>query len=167
MSIDENKAIARRYFEDAPYRPETCDEIFASTFKFHTIQHASVTPQVVESNPQSEKAANEWLQSVWSADWRMTVDEMIAEDERVMVRWTFYGTHQGEYFGLPATHKPIIYSGINIFRIAEGRIAEVWDISDRLWLWQQLGVLPDINEAIVQAKESMSAQRSEKNGVHS
>ncbi len=160
MSIDENKRIARRYFEEAPYRPEVCDDIFAPLFKFHTIQHASITPQTVESNPQSEKAAYEWLKSVWSSDWRMTVDEIIAEDECVMVRWTFYGTHQGEYSGLPATNKHVIYAGINIFRMAAGKIAEVWDISDRLWLWQQLGVLPDIQDAILQAKESRLAHPS-------
>lgn len=155
MSLEENKAIARRYFEDAPHHPEICDEIFAPAFKFRTIQHASITPQVIESDPKSEKAAYEWLKSVWSADWHTTVDEMIAENDRVMVRWTFYGTQQGEYCGLPPTHKQVTYSGINIFHIAEGKIAEIWDISDRLWLWQQLGVYTGIKEAIIQAKESM------------
>lgn len=155
MSIEDNKKIVRRYFEDAPYHPDACDEIFAPSFHFHTLQRASITPQVVESNPQSEKAAYEWLRTVWSPSWRMIVDEMIAEDDRVMVRWTFHGTHQGDFSGLPPTHRPVTYSGINIFRIADGKIAEVWDIYDRLWLWQQLGVLPDIKEAIAQAKEAM------------
>jgi len=167
MSIQENKILVRRYFEDAPDHPEICDEIFSPVFKFHTIQCASITPQVVESSPQSEKAAYEWLKSVWSPEWRMTVDEIIAENDRVMVLWTFYGTQQGEYAGLPPTHKRVTYSGINIFRIAEGKIAEIWDISDRLWLWQQLGVLPDIQEAILRAKDSMLAHQSDKNGVDS
>jgi hypothetical protein len=57
MSIEDNKAIVRRYFEDAPYNPPACDEIFAPRFQFHTIQHASVTAQVVESCPEDEKAA--------------------------------------------------------------------------------------------------------------
>lgn len=151
MTIEDNKAVARRYFEDAPYNPDACDEIFAPSFLFHTIQHASITPQVVESSPQSEKEAGEWLKSVWSDDWRMTVDELIAEADRVMVRWTFAGTHQAEFSGLPPTHRQVEYSGINIFRIAGGKIAEVWDISDRLWLWQQLGVLTDLKEAIAAA----------------
>jgi hypothetical protein len=155
MSIEENKILVRRYFEDAPYNPDVCDEIYAPSFRFHTIQHASITPQVVESTPQSEKAAYEWLRSVWSSSWRMTVDEMIAENNRVMVRWTFYGTQDGEFSGLPPTHKQVVYSGINIFRIEDGRIAEIWDISDRLWLWQQLGVLPEIKEAIAVAKSRM------------
>lgn len=162
MSINENKNLARRYFEDAPSHPEICDEIFAPTFKFHTIQQASITPQVVESSPQSEKAAYEWLKSVWSSNWHMTVDEVIAECDRVMVRWTFYGTQQGEYAGLPPTNRQVSYSGINIFRIAEGKIAEIWDISDRLWLWQQLGVLPEIKEAIVQTKTIMMIQQRDK-----
>lgn len=155
MSIEEHKALVRRYFEDAPFNPEVCDEIFAPTFCFHTIQHASITPQVIESTPQEEKAAYEWLKTVWSPERRMNIDEMIAEGDRVMVRWTFSGTHQGELSGLPATHRQVNYSGINIFRVANGRIAEIWDISDRLWMWQQLGVLPDLQEAIARARESM------------
>jgi len=78
----------------------------------------------------------------------MTVDEMIAEGDRVMVRWTFHGTQVGKYAGLSPTNRQVVYSGINIFRIENDKIAEIWDISDRLWLWQQLGVLPEIKEAI-------------------
>jgi predicted ester cyclase len=164
MSVEDNKALVRRYFEDAPNDPDVCDEIFAPSFRFHTLQHASITPQVVDSNPQSEKAAYEWLQSVWSPEWRMTIDEMMGEGDRVMVRWTFQGTHQGEFSGLPPTYRPVTYAGINIFRIAEGKIAEVWDIFDRLWLWQQLGVLPDIQEAIARAREAIPSPPSGKTG---
>ncbi|MCP4605627.1 MAG: ester cyclase [Proteobacteria bacterium] len=157
MSL-ENKALVRRYFEHAPRNPDVCDEIFASSFQFHTIQRASVTPQVITSTPQSEKAAYEWLKTVWG-DWSMTIDEMIAEGDRVMARWTFHGTHEGEFSGLPPTYKQIVYSGINIFRIAEGKIAEIWDISDRLWMWQQLDVLPELKQAIEKAKGAMSPQQ--------
>ena len=148
MSIEENKILVRRYFEDARHDPDICDEIFASHFQFHTIQRASITQQSVESDPQSEKAAYEWLSKTWSPNWQMTVDEIIAEDDRVMVRWTFSGTQVGEYSGLLPTNKDVTYSGINIFRIENGKIAEIWDIYDRLWLWQQLGVLPEIKDAI-------------------
>ena len=147
MSLQANKALVRRYFTDAPHNPDACDEIFASSFQFHTIQHASLTPSVVTSTPSSEQAAYKWLEDTWG-DWNMTIDEMIAEGDRVMVRWTFHGTHQGEYYGLPPTHESVTYSGINIFGIADGKIAEIWDISDRLWMWQQLGVLPELQEAI-------------------
>ncbi len=91
MSIEENKSIVRRYFEDAPRNPEVCREIFTPAIRFHTIQHASLTPQVSESTPQAEMEAYEWLKTVWSPEWEMTIDEMIAEGDRVMVRWTFSG----------------------------------------------------------------------------
>jgi steroid delta-isomerase-like uncharacterized protein len=113
---------------------------------------------MVECSPESEKAAYEWLKTVWGNQ-GMTIDEMIAEGDRVMVRWTFHGTHQGEFHSLPSTYKQATYSGINIFRIADGKIAEVWDIFDRLWLWQQLGVLPDIKEAIAKAREAILSQQ--------
>ena len=75
---------------------------------------------------------------------------MIAEGDRVMARWTFFGVHQGEYFGLPPTNRRVSYSGINIFRIENRKIAEIWDLIDRIWLWQHLGVIPDIKDAIAQ-----------------
>jgi steroid delta-isomerase-like uncharacterized protein len=159
MSIEENKALVRRYFEDAPYHPEVCVEIFAPHFMFHTIQRASITPQVVESSPESEQAAYEWLKTVWGG-WNITIDEMIAEGDRVMVRWTMHGTHQAEFHGLPRTDKQVTYSGINIFRVADGKIAEVWDLYDRLWMWQQLGVLPEIRLAIATAREAMLSRLS-------
>ena len=105
MTLKDNKNLVRRYYEDAPHNPDACDEIFAPSFRFHTIQHVTLNPESI-SNPQSEKDAYEWLKSVWG-DWGMTVDEMIAEGDRVMVSWTFHGTHRGEYFGLPASHKQV------------------------------------------------------------
>jgi hypothetical protein len=153
MQVESNKALVHRYFDDAPCNPDVCDEIFAPVFQFHTIQHANVTAQVIESTPQNEKASYGWLKNIWG-DWQMTVDEMIAEGDRVMVRWTFYGVQQGEFYGLPPTNKPVTYSGINIFCIADGKIAEIWDLYDRLWLWQQLGVLPDVRDAVNAVKES-------------
>jgi steroid delta-isomerase-like uncharacterized protein len=158
---EEGKALVRRYFEDAPSNPASCDEIFAPRFQFHSLQRASVTPQVMESTPQSEKVAYEWLRTVWG-DWRMTIDEMIAEGDRVVVLWTFHGTQQGEFYGLPATGRPVTYSGINVFRIDGGKIVEIWDIYDRLWLWQQLGVLPEVQDAIAAATGAMLSQPSAK-----
>jgi steroid delta-isomerase-like uncharacterized protein len=161
MSVEENKRLVRRYFEDAPYNPEACDEIFASSFQFHAIVHADLTPQVVVSDPQSEKAFYERRKETWGG-WHIVIEEMIAEGDRVVVRWSSRGAHQGEVHGLPATGKEVTNSGVNIFRIENGKIAEVWDIFDRLWLWQQLGVLPDIRDALARArKENLSTHDTE------
>lgn len=89
----------------------------------------------------------------------MTIEKMIAEGGRVMVRWTHRGTHLGEIRGLLPTHKQVTVAGINVFRVAGGKIVEVWDISDRLGMWQQLGVLPELQDAIAEAKEAMLSER--------
>ena len=91
MSLEENKTIARRYFEDAPFNPSACDEIFAPCFQFHAIVHTAVTPQTIESNPQSEKAAYEQHTAIWGG-WHFKIEDVIAEGDRVMVRWTSHGT---------------------------------------------------------------------------
>jgi uridine phosphorylase/ketosteroid isomerase-like protein len=159
MSLEENKALVRRYFEDAPFNPDACDEIFSPRFQFHAIAHTNMSPQVIECTPQSEKAFYERHKSIWGG-WHLTIEEMIAEGDRVMVRWTSHGIHQGESHGLPPTGKRVTNCGVNIFRIEEGRIAEVWDIFDRLWIWQQLGVLPGTSEALAKARERTSHARA-------
>ena len=79
------------------------------------------------------KAAVEQLKAVCCLLY-ITVDEMI-EDDRVIVRWAFYGIHHGGFAGLLATHRQVSYSGVNIFRIADGKIVEICDLLDRLSLW--------------------------------
>jgi hypothetical protein len=154
MSIEENKALVRRYFEDAPYHPEVCDIIFAPQVPWHALYHTQ-NPDF-NSNPQDEKAAYERHQEMWGG-WSESIDEMIAEGDRVMVRWTFRGTQQGEYLGMPPTHKPVTFTGIYIFRIAEDRIAEVWNLWDQLGELQQLGILPETVELLARAKEASSS----------
>jgi steroid delta-isomerase-like uncharacterized protein len=150
MTIEENKALVRRFYEDAPQNPSACDEIFAPVIRWVPIQHTSLS-NAVESTPAEEKGSYQGIRATWP-DWDNHIDEMIAEGDRVMVRWTFSGTQEGDYYGLPGTRRKVSYSGINIFHIRDGKIYEVWDIYDRLWLWQQLGVLPETRAFIEQAK---------------
>ena len=149
MPIEENKALVRRYFEDAPYHPEVCDEIFAEQLPWHILNHTD-HPDFI-SSPQAEKEAYARHISLWGT-WSEFIDEMICEGERVMVRWTLRATQRGEYMGIPPTHMLIIFSCIYIFRIANQRIAEVWNLWDRLGEWQQLGILPGTQEILHQKK---------------
>ncbi len=140
MPLERNKALVRRFFEEAPFHPEVCDEIFAEQLPWHALYHTD-HPDFI-SDPRAEKEAYARHIKLWGG-WSEKIDEMIAEGDRVVVRWTFKGTHQGEYLGVPPTQKKVTFSGIYIFRIANQRIAEVWTLWDRLGEWQQLGLVPE------------------------
>ena len=74
-------------------------------------------------------------------DVHVTVEDLIAEGDKVVNRNTVTGTHQGEYMGLPPTGKSVTYNEIFIFRFANGRIAEMWGVVDVLSQMKQLGVI--------------------------
>lgn len=75
-------------------------------------------------------------------DMKGAVEDVVAEGNKVAVRFSGTGTHQGEFFGIPPTGKPIKSTGINIFRIEDGKIVEHWNNADDLGVLQQLGVIP-------------------------
>jgi hypothetical protein len=152
MSIDENKAIVRRYFEDAPYNPTACDEIFAPKVQWHALYHTA-NPDF-ESTPQIEKAAYQRHIKIWG-DWLEVIEMMIAEGDLVMVYCKGQGRQQAEYLGLPASNRQVTLSIVYIFRIAHGRIVEVWNMGDQVGEWQQLGILPETKEFIAQARETI------------
>ena len=75
-------------------------------------------------------------------DWHGTVDDIIAEGDTVVNRWTGHGTHLVELMGIPATGKPVTLTGITIFRVAGNKIVEEWTEMNQMSLMQQLGVIP-------------------------
>lgn len=75
-------------------------------------------------------------------DYHVTVEDQIAEGERVVTRWTCHGTHEGEFQGMPPTGKKMAMSEITIFRIANGKLVEGWSNLDMLGALQQLGAIP-------------------------
>lgn len=77
-------------------------------------------------------------------DHRSRLEQVVAEGDAVVVRWTATGTHEGEYLGIAATGREATWTGIDVFRIDCGRIAEVWSEADGIGLLRQLGALPDI-----------------------
>ena len=79
-------------------------------------------------------------------DIHVTTDDLIAEGDKVTKVWTVNGTNKGELMGIPATGKQIVVKGIEVFRIADGKIAELWASMDNLGLMQQLGVIPPMGE---------------------
>lgn len=75
-------------------------------------------------------------------DLRISIDQILAEDDKVVGVFTFTGAHDGELFGLPPTGRRISVRQIAVYRIEEGKVVEEWEVSDQLGLMQQLGALP-------------------------
>ena len=84
------------------------------------------------------------LETLFSAfpDVQITLEDLIAEDDKVVLSWTARATHRGEFMGTPATNKQVTVAGIDIYRYAGGKRAETWRQWDTLGLMRQLGMVP-------------------------
>ena len=139
MAVEENKAIARSIFEDGLNRGDvdTIANLTAPDFVDHDIHVQTGVP----GGPEDMRAALIAIRRGFP-DIHVTVEDLIAEGEKVVVRNTWRGTHRGEFNGIPATGQRVEITGIVIWRIANGLIAERWATIDTLTLLRQLGVLP-------------------------
>ena len=109
-------------------------ELLATDFALHVPLPAAAGVQGMIDVITACRAAFEHL--------NVTVEDMVAEGDRVAARFTARGVHKGAFMGLPPTGKPITMTGIEIFRIKDGKIAELWGEANLLGLMQQLGILP-------------------------
>jgi steroid delta-isomerase-like uncharacterized protein len=134
---EENKAIVRRLLEQVwnEHRVDLVEEFFAED----VVQHIVGMPPVSGLEGAKEMTA---MGLNAFPDIQLTIDDEIAEGDTVVFRWSMSGTHQGELFGVPATGKQVTRSGVTIYRLANGRIVELWWYADNLSLMQQLGVVP-------------------------
>lgn len=80
-------------------------------------------------------------------DLRHTIDDLVAEGDRVAVRWTMEAAHRAPFLGIPATGKRVTLRAISIYRFQDGRVTELWAQVDRLGLMQQLGAVPQATPA--------------------
>lgn len=138
MSIEANKAAIRRYYEEA-WNNQNLDvlpELLSPDYQ----NHNPFIPGM-PTGPEGVPIVINALASVFP-DLRYVIEDQIGEGELVVTRWSFHGTQQGEFMGLPATGKPVSFSGISIERFVDNRIVEHWRVTDELSLLQQLGVIP-------------------------
>jgi steroid delta-isomerase-like uncharacterized protein len=135
-----NKNVVRRLFEEVWNKGNLplADELFASTYTHHDAS----TPDVGRG-PESEKKRATLYRTAFP-DLRLTIEDIIAEGETVMTRWSARGTHKGDLSGIAPTGKQFIISGVSIARIANGKMVEGWVNWDALGLMQQLGVVPEL-----------------------
>ena len=114
------------------------DEHMASGYVLHK------PPTGFPPNRDGLKAILQAMRSAFP-DLRMTVEDVIAEGDKVVQRRVYQGTHKGELFGIPATGKSVNVSQITVSRVADGKFVEEWAETDFLGMLQQLGVVPAMN----------------------
>jgi steroid delta-isomerase-like uncharacterized protein len=139
MSVeDDNKAIVRRYIDLLNRNDLPTEEVIAP-LSSSIVYHRPGTPDV--TGLMDMRQVVETIKNA-STDQHSTIEDLVAEGDKVVCRWSGRLTHQGEIMGVAPTGKAITITGIVIYRIANGKIQEEWDYSDTLGLMQQLGVGP-------------------------
>ena len=139
MLSDTNKTVIRRFFEEVWNKGNLAvlNELIAK-------DHVNSGPGTLPGLPTGPEGAKQLVTVYRNAfpDIHFKIDELIAEGDKVVTRWTAQGTHKGELVGIPATGKSSTVTGINVDRIVNGKIVESWGIFDQFGMMQNLGVIP-------------------------
>jgi predicted ester cyclase len=112
------------------------DELMAPVFVEH-----EVLPPGIPSGREGVKQLTAMLRSAFP-DFQATIEDIVAEGDRVVIRQTWTGTHEGEFMGIPPTGQSVSFGVIDILRMAGGKCVEHWGQMDTMSLMQQLGVIP-------------------------
>lgn len=136
MSTDENKILIHRFYEEVWNKGnvDVALETFADEYVRHDLRPSA---NALPGGQGQKKIAIDFRAAF--PDLHYTIDLMVAENDLVVVRWTMQGTNTGTWNGVPPTGKQIKYSGVNIFRIANNRVVEIWNHRDDLGVMQQTG----------------------------
>jgi steroid delta-isomerase-like uncharacterized protein len=133
----ENKALLQRWFAEVwnGGRRETIDELFAEDGLAHGLGDEGAV-----SGPEEFKEFHARFRGAFP-DIVVTIEDLIAEGDKVVARCTVHGKHTGDNLGFAPTHSPVEFSGIAIVKVRDGKIVEAWNNFDFMRMNRQLGVL--------------------------
>jgi predicted ester cyclase len=136
-SVERNKAVSRRWIEVFNERDDAGDA------DVRTQDYVAYAPVSLEPTPLNSEAWTRFLAGFVEAfpDLQLTVEDAVGEGDLVAQRIHFAGTHTGEFQGLPPTNRKVTFSGLELNRFVDGRVAEHWFQMDSLTLLQQLGLV--------------------------
>ncbi len=137
MSAEENKVLMSRFLEEVFNKKNLAaiDEFIAPNQVDHTL------PPFLPTTPEGTKRAIDMFLKAFP-DVHLTVEDMIAEGDKVVTRYTSHGSQKGAFMGIPPTGKQMTVSSIVIARIVDGKIVEEWGLDDQMGMLQQLGIIP-------------------------
>ncbi len=134
---DTNKAVVRRLLEEVfnQNHLDVADELIANSYVYRE-------PTVGEKHGREGFRELITLYKNAFPDCTITINEQVAEGDRVVTRWTAKGTHQGELFGTKPTNKTVTVNGILVSRIANGKVVEEHEVYDTFGMLRQIGAVP-------------------------
>jgi steroid delta-isomerase-like uncharacterized protein len=143
---EQNKEIVQRIFNEFWHAGKTnvLDQLLATDVTNHELSKEPVS---------GRNAYKEWatgfrqVTATGFPDMDIALDALIAEGDLVAKRWTFNGTHSGDYMGIPASGRRVVMTGVTIYRIQGGQVRETWWNFDALGMMQQLGAIPAPEQA--------------------
>jgi predicted ester cyclase len=138
LMSEKNKAVIRRLIDEVWNRRafDVADELFAPEATI--VENGLPLPQ---AGPAGVKAGIGALCAAFP-DVRIEIEDLIAAEDRVVLRWSSRGTHRGEMQGIAPTNREVVANGIAIYRFAGGKVVEEWMNTDYLGILKQLGVIP-------------------------
>ena len=140
MSAEQNEALARRFFaEQDRLRGGPAAELCAPAY----------TVRIVGAPPMDLAGHTQFSTVFYGAfpDMRHTIDDTVADERQVAVRFTIRGTHTGDFMGIPASGKPVEIAATAMLRVEHGQVVALHGLFDQLGLLQQLGAIPTPEQA--------------------
>jgi steroid delta-isomerase-like uncharacterized protein len=136
MTIEANKAIVSRYKVDILNSRDL--DALGEVVAIDYLDHAAFPGQAPGLQGLKQRIAK--LCQALDPQW--TIDDIVAERDMVVLRWSHVGTHVGEFLGIPPTGKPFTFKGIDWYRVKDGKMVEHWNVVDMYGFCQQVGALP-------------------------
>ncbi len=157
MSAEENKTIVRRFYEE--WNKGNMQGVF-DLFSDDVVDH-NPTP----GQPSGKAGVIQSLEIFHNAfpDSQLALEQLIADGDKVVDHASLRGTHTGSLLGIPPTGKPVLIEASDVYRIANGKIVEIWHIEDILGIMQQIGAIP----AQPQPQPAAVARKSASTGTES
>jgi steroid delta-isomerase-like uncharacterized protein len=136
VSPDQNKQLIRQYFE--AYDQQDTERIEQSVSSSNYSFHLPGMP------PMDWNGTKQFYAAAWSAfpDLHHDILDIVAEGDKVAVRYSIIGTHKGELQGIPPTGKEVSFGAMDFITLMDGKVAEEWEIADTMGLMQQIGAIP-------------------------
>lgn len=136
-AAEQNKAIVRRAVEEFINggKAEVADQLYGAEYNYHGRGPEGKGPALAKAFVEMYRTA--------FPDMHITVEDMIAEGDRVAARGTATGTNTGSLMGAPPTGKPVHVTTMVVMRLEDGKIVEEWEVFDEIEMMRQLGMMPD------------------------